>query len=93
MLLAPNTRWAMVNLAGSVGGKYGAKTHLSPQRRLKILQAAHGLRTKRGESCGRGGEDVGEAETIAAEASHLISISSIIKCVEGEVLFGRYVYI
>ena len=57
MLLAPNTRWAMLNLAGSVGGKYGAKTHFSPQRRLRILQAAHGLSTTRGG----GGEEAGEA--------------------------------
>lgn len=52
MLLAPNTRWAMVNLSGSVGGKYGAKTHLSTHRRLRILQAAQGLRTT-----GWGGEE------------------------------------
>lgn len=59
MLLAPKTLWAMVNLSGWVGGKYGAKTHFSPQRRRRILQAAHGLRTTgRGEG-GRvlGGED------------------------------------
>ena len=35
----------MVNLAGSVGGKYGAKTHLSAHLRRKILQAAQGLIT------------------------------------------------
>lgn len=75
ILLAPKTRWAMVNLAGSVGGKYGAKTHFSPQRRRKILQAAHGLSTTRGES-GGGGEEVGEAEMIEAEASPLLSIST-----------------
>lgn len=48
MLLAPNTRWAVVNLCGSVGGKYGASTHLSMQRRRKILHAAQGLSTTMG---------------------------------------------
>lgn len=45
MLLAPNTLCAMVNLCGSVGGKYGANMHFSMHRRLRILQAAHGLST------------------------------------------------
>ena len=67
MLLAPKTRWAIMNFAGSVGGKYGANTHLSAHRRRKILQAAQGLSTTvcccgcSGER-GGGGEDVGEAE-------------------------------
>lgn len=46
----------MVNLVGSVGGKYGAKTHLSAHLRRKILQAAHGLTTTGG---GEGGEEGG----------------------------------
>lgn len=54
MLLAPKTRWAMVNLAGSVGGKYGAKTHFSAHLRLKILQAAQGLITTGGFGVGGG---------------------------------------
>lgn len=67
MLLAPKTRWAIVNLAGSVGGKYGAKTHFSAHRRRKILQAAQGLSTTGGcgGCCGErdgGGEEVGEGE-------------------------------
>lgn len=33
----------MVNLSGSVGGKYGAKTHFSTHLLLSILHAAHGL--------------------------------------------------
>lgn len=43
MLLAPKTLWAMVNLSGSVGGKYGANTHFSTHLRRRILQAAQGL--------------------------------------------------
>ena len=58
MLLAPKTLWAMVNLAGSVGGKYGANTHFSAHLRLKILQAAQGLIT----TGGGGGEDDEEGE-------------------------------
>lgn len=57
MLLAPKTLWAMVNFSGWVGGKYGAKTHFSPHRRRRILQAAHGLRTTAGGEGGRDGED------------------------------------
>lgn len=45
ILAAPKTLWAMVNLRGSVGGKYGANTHFSTHRRRRILQAAHGLWT------------------------------------------------
>lgn len=75
MLLAPKTRWAIVNLAGSVGGKYGAKTHLSAQRRRKILQAAHGLSTTLGEKGGGGEEEEEEViGVVAAEASLLLSI-------------------
>ena len=44
----------MVNLRGSVGGKYGANTHLSTQRRRRILQAAQGLSTTGGGGGGRG---------------------------------------
>jgi hypothetical protein len=68
MLLAPKTLWAMVNLNGSVGGKYGAKTHFSPHRRRRILQAAQGLSTTGGgEDCWEGegkvvGEDCWEGE-------------------------------
>lgn len=43
MLLAPNTLCAMVNFNGSLGGKYGAKTHLSTHLRRRILHAAQGL--------------------------------------------------
>ena len=75
MLLAPKTLWAMVNLRGSVGGKYGAKTHLSAHRRRRILQAAQGLRTTRaGGDRGRPEleEEVGEngrgVETVAPGA-------------------------
>lgn len=60
MLLAPKTLWAMVNLYGSVGGKYGAKTHFSTHLRRRILQAAQGLRTIGGGGDGgaaRLGED------------------------------------
>lgn len=59
MLLAPKTLWAIVNLRGSVGGKYGAKTHFSAHLRRRILQAAHGLRTTGGGGGGGGG---GEGE-------------------------------
>jgi hypothetical protein len=61
MLLAPNTLWAIVNLSGSVGGKYGANTHFSTHLRRRILQAAQGLTTIGGG--GDGGwivEDGGE---------------------------------
>lgn len=53
-----------MNLIGSVGGKYGASTHFSAHLRLRILQAAQGLRTSGGEGCsrGRGEEDEGEEE-------------------------------
>lgn len=65
-----------MNLTGSVGGKYGAKTHFSAQRRRRILQAAHGLSTTRGES-GGGGEDEEEMiGVVAAEVSPLLSIST-----------------
>lgn len=74
MLLAPNTRWAIVNFAGSVGGKYGAKTHFSAHRRRKILQAAQGLSTTGGccGCCGEGGgggEEVGEGEVTGVVVS------------------------
>lgn len=44
-LPAPYILWTAANLKGSVGGKYGAKIHLSTHRRRRILQAAQGLRT------------------------------------------------
>lgn len=53
-----------MNLYGSVGGKYGAKTHFSTHLRRRILQAAQGLRTIGGGERGsaRFGEDCeGEA--------------------------------
>ena len=56
MLLAPKTLWAMVNLSGWVGGKYGAKMHLSTHLRRRILQAAHGLRTIGGGEWGALGD-------------------------------------
>lgn len=55
----------MVNLRGSEGGKYGAKTHLSAHLRRRILQAAQGLTTTVDELGSDGGgevEDVGESE-------------------------------
>ena len=58
MLLAPKTRCAVVNFSGSVGGKYGARTHLSTHLRRRILQAAQGLMT----IGGGGGEEAGEGE-------------------------------
>lgn len=64
MLLAPKTLWAIMNLIGSEGGKYGAKTHLSTHRRRRILQAAHGLTTTAG---GGIGEVAGEEEDISGE--------------------------
>lgn len=74
MLLAPKTRWAIVNFAGSVGGKYGAKTHLSAHRRRKILQAAQGLSTTCGcgGCCGEGGgggEEAGEGDVTGVVVS------------------------
>lgn len=51
----------MMKFCGSVGGKYGAKTHFSSHLRRRILQAAHGLRTI-GGGAARFGEDFeGEA--------------------------------
>lgn len=85
MLLAPKTLWAMVNLRGSVGGKYGAKTHLSAHRRRRILQAAQGLRTTTGGG-GDGGrpeleEEVGEigrgVEALLVTGALLFSVASI----------------
>lgn len=67
ILLAPKTLWAMVNLRGSVGGKYGAKTHFSTQRRRRILQAAQGLRTTAGGGGEEGWEVGGEAKLVAVE--------------------------
>lgn len=63
MLLAPKTLCAMVNLRGSVGGKYGARTHLSTHLRRRILQAAQGLSTTGG---GGGGGDGDADEGLAA---------------------------
>lgn len=51
----------MMKFCGSVGGKYGAKTHFSSHLRRRLLQAAHGLRTI-GGGAARFGEDFeGEA--------------------------------
>jgi len=50
----------MVNLRGSVGGKYGARTHFSTHLRRRILQAAQGLTTTGGG--GEGGAAEGEGE-------------------------------
>lgn len=52
----------MVNFAGSVGGKYGARTHFSAHLLLKILHAAQGLMTTVGGGGGGGEEEeeVGE---------------------------------
>lgn len=43
MLLAPKTLWALMNLMGSVGGKYGERRQLSVHRRRRTLQAPQGL--------------------------------------------------
>ena len=64
MLLAPNTLWAMVNLSGSVGGKYGAKTHFSTHRRRRILQAAQGLRITWGGGVGGDGGRLGGGDDL-----------------------------
>lgn len=48
MLLAPKTRCAVVNLRGSLGGKYGASMQVSAHLRRSILQAAQGLSTTTG---------------------------------------------
>lgn len=65
MLLAPKTRWAMVNLSGSVGGKYGANTHRSTHLRRRILQAAQGVRMTCG---GEGGAELaGDPPPLTAE--------------------------
>lgn len=82
MLLAPKTRWAIVNFAGSVGGKYGAKTHFSAHLRRKILQAAQGLSTTGdcggccGERGGDGGEEVGEGELTGVVVSFTAEIAT-----------------
>lgn len=81
MLLAPKTRWAIVNFAGSVGGKYGAKTHFSAHRRRKILQAAQGLSTTGGGvgCCGEGGgggEEVGEGEVTGVLVSATVATAT-----------------
>lgn len=68
MLLAPKTRCAVVNLCGSVGGKYGASTQRSTQRRRRILHAAHGLSTTVvvvAANCGGGDVGVGEGGAVA----------------------------
>jgi hypothetical protein len=69
MLLAPKTRCAVANLCGSVGGKYGASTQRSTQRRRRILHAAHGLSTT-AAGCGCGcGDDGGDDDAAAAAAA------------------------
>lgn len=47
---------------GSLGGKYGAKTHFSAHLRRRILHAAQGLTTT-ARGAGGGGEDEEEGET------------------------------
>lgn len=71
----------MVNLAGSVGGKYGANTHVSAHLLLKILQAAQGLITT--GSGGGGGEDEGEfEEVVAGGVDSLYSILNILRVLD-----------
>lgn len=65
----------MVNLAGSVGGKYGANTHLSAHLRRKILHAAHGLTTTGG---GEGGEGDDEDEGDRDEAVVVVVFASLL---------------
>jgi hypothetical protein len=74
MLLAPNTRCAVANLCGSVGGKYGASTHRSTHRRRRILHAAHGLSTT-AAGCGDGGGVEGPCCSVIATAVHAIVVS------------------
>ena len=78
MLLAPKTRWAIVNFAGSVGGKYGAKTHFSAHLRRSILQAAQGLSTTVcwGERGGGGGKEVGEGELMGVVVSFTVATAT-----------------
>lgn len=70
-------------MAGSVGGKYGARTHFSAHRRLKILHAAQGLKTTGGVgvvvAAGGGGEDdeEGEWERGVDEVVVFVSLHSI----------------
>jgi hypothetical protein len=74
MLLAPNTRCAVANLCGSVGGKYGASTHRSTHRRRRILHAAHGLSTAAG--CrGDGGGVEGPCCSVLASTLHTVVVS------------------
>lgn len=70
-----------MNFAGSVGGKYGAKTHFSAHRRRKILQAAQGLSTTGGGvgCCGEGGgggEEVGEGEVTGVLVSATVATAT-----------------
>ena len=57
----------MTNLSGSVGGKYGANTHLSVHRRRRILQAAQGPWTVVGRE-----EGEGEGEELDEEADKIV---------------------
>lgn len=92
MLLAPKTLWAMVNLNGSVGGKYGAKTHFSPHRRRRILQAAHGLSTTGGGEGGRSaGEDwEGDIGKVDGELEKGVGLTVLIGVSGGDVVLPLY---
>lgn len=82
MLLAPNTRWAMANLAGSEGGKYGASTQLSEHLLLNVLHAAQGLATTtRSGRAGVGdGQDGGTGDGGGEDAEATVSEDSILWC-------------
>jgi hypothetical protein len=79
MLLAPKTRCAVANLCGSVGGKYGASTQRSTQRRRRILHAAHGLSTTAaGCGCGDdGGDDAAAAAAATVQTAVSLELYSI----------------
>ena len=75
MLLAPKTLWALMNLSGSFGGKYGARIQLSLHRRLRNLQAAQGpwKAVEGGENLDEEGED--DEKGIQETASGLVVLS------------------
>lgn len=50
-----------MNLRGSVGGKYGARTHFSTHLRRRILHAAQGLRMIGGDD---GGDELFSQDSI-----------------------------
>jgi hypothetical protein len=66
-------------LCGSVGGKKGASTQRSTQRRRRILHAAHGLSTTAaGCDCGDDGGDDGAAAAATATVQTAVSLEQSI---------------